>query len=586
MCAVVILPVGRRQSINNSESLFVSPSVVKYNMHPLDSSLDASVHHHHRNNGIGGGGGGRPSYMGSRGTQNHIRRPRRTSLDNGVATTEELILLVTSSNKSVASMARSNSIDTLDNSSDNLFFFSSTAAAGQQWYHYNSDDDSIVQQEESDYFAASGYIKPPKKHAHRGQRRLSLNNCTALNMTFLANYNVSTADKSDLDVDCHNYFDENKCSNSNIAAAAVSDTMSVGTRSSYQSNNTSDSVDGSPGEGRAPPTTISDDENNQYMHGKYGAMDDDDDDDDDDDMDSFGEAEAAEPADEEYIRKNLGASCIWNDDVSVEGGGVLLPPPPPTIRRGGKKKTPHSCEPDVDMMEENENMVLTNTSNNSNPIPNDSGRTTSSCEFTVVNTHPLVGTTIGQAHLPTSSFLVFKNNIENHPNESNDDMTHDDEDDPFHHDEDGCGNIMDIYQDETLDVDAAATTSTPFHHHNDEDDHHHHPRQVHTDTAEEDDDDDGDVDYHHNDDDDDDDSDCDSFCDAHENDKADRDYMKRILGASMYWSNSVEDLSTDANLNHNHTSEHAAAPVSTQSIQRNVSKRSTSGRSNNNGTKK
>ena len=208
-------------------------------MHPLDSSLDASVHDHHqqyRNNHHG-----HRSRLGTH--QNHaIRRPRRTSLDNGVATTAELIVLVTSSNKSVASMARSNSIDTLDNYSTDNNNNSNVLFSSGQWYNYSSDDDMI---EESDYFAASGYIKHTQ---HRGQRRLSLNNCTAMNMTFLANYNVSTADKSDLDVDCHNYFDENKgSSGAGGGGTGGGDTMSVGTRSSYQSN--TDSVGGGGGGG-------------------------------------------------------------------------------------------------------------------------------------------------------------------------------------------------------------------------------------------------------------------------------------------------------------------------------------------------
>ena len=440
-------------------------------MHPLDSSLDASVHDHRL-----GAGHCRPSpsYLGNH--HNRVRRPRRTSLDNGVATTEELILLVTSSNKSVASMARSNSIDTLDNSTDNVLF--STG----QWYNYSSDDDMM---EESDYFATSGYIKP-KRQSSRGQRRLSLNNCTAMNMTFLANYNVSTADKSDLDLDCHNYFDENKTTGGGSSSA---DTMSVGTRSSYQSNNDSVSA-------KLPnANAVSDDD-----HGVNETFDDDDDD--DDDMDSFGEAEDAEPADEEYIRQNLGAS-FWSDDV--EG----LPPPPP-VRRGGKKTTSRKMAPGGGIDDE-ENMGLTNTSNNSNPIPNDSGRTTSSCEFTVMNTHPIV--------------------------------VYDTMNDPFHQDDndDGC-DTMDIYHDETLDAtvdDAPRATSlygTDAHQSD------HHGDAVRDNAGDNDDDDaqeDDEYEYNNNDD----DSDCDSFCDANDDEKADKEYMKRVLGASVVWNNSMEDLS-------------------------------------------
>ncbi len=458
-------------------------------MHPLDSSLDASVHDHRL-----GAGHCRPSYLGNHHTR--VRRPRRTSLDNGVATTEELILLVTSSNKSVASMARSNSIDTLDNSTNNILF--STG----QWYNYSSDDDMM---EESDYFATSGYIKP-KRQSTRGQRRLSLNNCTAMNMTFLANYNVSTADKSDLDVDCHNYFDENKTTGGGSSSA---DTMSVGTRSSFQSNNDSVSA--------KPPNAVSDDD-----HGVNEPYDDDDDD--DDDMDSFGEAEDAEPADEEYIRKNLGAS-FWSDDVA----GI---PPPPPVRRGGKKTSSRKMAPGGGI-DDDENMGLTNTSNNSNPIPNDSGRTTSSCEFTVVNTHPIV--------------------------------VYDNMNDPFHQDDndDGC-DTMDIYQDETLDatVDDAPRPASLYGTDPNQGDNH---GDAFRENAGDNDDDQVDDDEYNNDD----DSDCDSFCDANDDEKADKEYMKRVLGASVVWNNSMEDLS------------YMDAPAPPK---RSISKRSASGR-NDHGTK-
>jgi hypothetical protein len=549
------------------------------------------------------------------------------------------------------------------NSSAALF---ATTVAEQQWYNYSSDDDMSIMMEESDYFAASGYIKPPsKRHPHHGgQRRLSLNNCTNLNMTFLANYNVSTADKSDLDVDCHNYFDENKasCSNSSSSSGGGGgggDTMSVGTTQSSDNNNdhhhkTESMVTTEKQQNQSKSSnavTVSDDDNDeeQYYknHQKYRHVnvDDDNDDDDDDDMASFGEAEDAEPADEEYIRKNLGASCIWNDDAETLG---LPAPPQHPIRRGGKKnssaamvltrKMTHPGNGEIDRSgdgthneDDEAHMGLTNTSNNSNPITNDSARTTSSCEFTVVNTHPIGTTTMIVSHKP-SSFLIYPNQNPEEE-EDNDDTRRVGNDQPMHDpfdqdDDDGC-DTMDIYYDETLDATTAAVTmdddaavSIPTDHmlnHNSnnnnheylENRHHHH-----------DDDDDVEVDYHthdhdsadyhhDNDDDidhcsdgydndedydDDDDSDCDSFCDAHENDKADRDYMKRILGSSLYWNNSVEDLSyggtttttttTGGGSNTNDHGSSTPATASNNGVKRSVSKRSTSGRSNKSGTAK
>lgn len=270
-----------------------------------------------------------------------------------------------------------------------------------QWYNYSSSDEDIYASssaDEMDY----GY---PRRHA-AGPRRLSLNNCTSMNTTFLAstNYSVSTADKSDLDMDWH------------LEAKANADDS-----------------------GSSVPTLNADE----------------DDDDDDDDMDSFCDAEGAEPADQEYMRKDLGASCIWNDS-SEEGA------PPTTVRRGGKK--PPRCGTDAPAeVALSNNSHNTTDSQNSNPIQEP----------------------------PSTDFLDVK-------------LMGQEEDD-----------------DECLDAKVIVVVND---HHSNNDDEGDMQEDVRA-TVEDDDDDD----------------ECDSFCDAHDHERADRDYLKKDLGASCYWS-SNEDL--------------------------------------------
>jgi hypothetical protein len=325
-------------------------------MHPLDSSLDASLH-------------GRRS-----------RTPRRSSLDNAaIACREDLIGLV--------SRSSSNSSNWMG-----------------QWYHYSSSDEDIYASsaDEMDYGYSSG-------RRNSGPRRLSLNNCTSMNTTFLAstNYTVSTADKSDLDMDWH-------------LEAKVNITNSDDSGSSVPTLNAEENLD---------------------------------DDDDDDDMDSFCDAEGAEPANQEYMRKDLGASCIWNDS-SEEGA------PPSTVRRGGKKPPRLGTDVPVEVALSN-NSHNTTDSQNSNPIQEP----------------------------PSTEFSDVEQLV--------------------HEEEEVC-------------LDATVIVVVNDHHSNSVDE-----EDIHEDEV-------GAVEY-------DDDDECDSFCDAHDHERADRDYLKKDLGASCYWS-SNEDL--------------------------------------------
>lgn len=187
-------------------------------MHPLDSSLDASLHGHEH-------------------TARKARR--RCSLDNGYLASADLRNSLGVSN------------------------------------HYN----------------ASSYhnFGSPNQH-QRGPRRLSLNNCTAMNTTFLAtstNYTVSTADKCDLDMDYHSWMDENNHSCS---------------KSSYHSTRSRvNSLDVISKNQAATAALVSDAEPDFN--------------DESENCDSFCEATGAEPANQEYMMQDLGASCFWNDVV-------------------------------------------------------------------------------------------------------------------------------------------------------------------------------------------------------------------------------------------------------------------------------
>jgi hypothetical protein len=200
-----------------------------------------------------------------------------------------------------------------------------------------------------------------------------------MNTTFLAsstNYSVATADKSDLDMDCHNFYDENK----NLLA---SDTLSVGTRSSYHSNLSHDSSVHHI-HGTSVSTLVVVDSNKNDI---------DDDEDDDDDMDSFCDAEGAEPADEEYMRKDLGASCIWSecDETMIlsNGANTIVASAAPAPRRGGKKqsrtlemKNITGAGPGTLSNSSNN----TNGSNGSNPVHERTTHTVNT-KFTVMNTY-------------------------------------------------------------------------------------------------------------------------------------------------------------------------------------------------------
>jgi hypothetical protein len=132
----------------------------------------------------------------------------------------------------------------------------------------------------------------------KGPRRLSLNNCTAMNTTFLANnnnYNVSTADKSDLDIDSHPSYHSLR-SRTNSLDISKNGTGTYSTASTARGAVVSD-VDG-------------------WSSSFDGS-----------DCDSFCEATCTEPANQEYMTQDLGASCFWNDEEffrQIENSGESL----------------------------------------------------------------------------------------------------------------------------------------------------------------------------------------------------------------------------------------------------------------------
>jgi len=210
-------------------------------MHPLDSSLDASLH-----------------------DQPYKRRAirRRSSIDNGclVASNDDLILKL---------MVSNNSVD--------------------ENHH-------------------SPLARLP--------RRRSLNNVNAMPTTFLAGYSGSKATKGDLDLDCHSSLHESRqaialaANNNNNGSSSYGSSTKLMSSFSWDANishGNASSNNNSNCHEATTPTAVSDD--NVSVDNKYN------DDDYDDDDDSFCDASYAEPANQEYIQKDLGASCIWNDDV-------------------------------------------------------------------------------------------------------------------------------------------------------------------------------------------------------------------------------------------------------------------------------
>lgn len=190
-------------------------------MHPLDSSLDASLHGHR------GSGEGRQAR-------------RRTSLDNGYLASTDLMMLASSN------------------------------ANGLEKYNSHLNE----------------YCQRP--------RRLSLNNCTAMNTTFLTsvNYNVSTATKNDLDRDFHSWLDESS--------------YAMTKSSSHSRISKANSLDLSK-KGAATAQAVVSDIDGTSSSGDGGSQ-----------CDSFCEATGAEPANREYMMQDLGASCFWDDDAFFE----------------------------------------------------------------------------------------------------------------------------------------------------------------------------------------------------------------------------------------------------------------------------
>lgn len=207
-------------------------------MHPLDSSLDTSLH-----------------------DQPRAPMRRRTSIDNGcLATNGELMLKLISSND-------------------------------------NADHED-------------------HRHTQR-PRRLSLNNVNALPTTFLAGLNTKLASiKTDLDMDCHSSIHESRHNASASRVSSKHNSRGGAAASGHLRHGRSmdESHKSSIRRQQAEPIAVSDD-NESLGDRVYG--------DSDDDSDSFCDASYAEPANQEYIQRDLGASCLWDDEnifIQVEQG--------------------------------------------------------------------------------------------------------------------------------------------------------------------------------------------------------------------------------------------------------------------------
>jgi len=205
-------------------------------MHPLDSSLDASLHN-----------------------QPRVPMRRRTSIDNGcLATNGELMLKLISSNSSA-----------------------------------DHDDHSNT----------------------RRPRRLSLNNVNALPTTFLAGLNTKLASiKTDLDIDCHSSLHENRHNGAGSRLSSQHSSRGGGgggggavTSGHLRRGRPMDESCKSSTSKKVEPMAVSDD-NDSFGDHYYGG------DTSCDDSDSFCDASYAEPANQEYIQQDLGASCLWDDE--------------------------------------------------------------------------------------------------------------------------------------------------------------------------------------------------------------------------------------------------------------------------------
>jgi hypothetical protein len=212
-------------------------------MHPLDSSLDASVHGHH----------------GPSGGRRVVRR--RSSIDNG------LLLLGGGNNGSKELLIAR----VLSGSSDGG---GSNGGDGRG----------------SDFFA---------QHYRSGPRRLSLNLNSTTNTTFLATNTVGVlhADKCDLDKDCHLWSDEDYARNGPNTASLHSHAESQQTMSAARR-----SVSASSGIVSMGNNNNNNNDNNDDSTVSFDGS-----------QDSFCEATGAEPANSEYLMQDLGASCFWND---------------------------------------------------------------------------------------------------------------------------------------------------------------------------------------------------------------------------------------------------------------------------------
>ena len=132
----------------------------------------------------------------------------------------------------------------------------------QDEYYYDDDDDNLMPES----ILSPIYSKGVNSHCR--VRRLSLNNRTSANSTFLATLVnnpslVTNTNKDDLDQDWHDSL-HSKSSNYTGAGSESSSTFSGDSSS------------------------------------------------------SFCQASVEEPANREYIRKDLGASCFWGDDDEVD----------------------------------------------------------------------------------------------------------------------------------------------------------------------------------------------------------------------------------------------------------------------------
>jgi hypothetical protein len=236
-------------------------------MHPLDSSLDASVHGH---------GSAR-------------RARRRTSLDNSSClTTTELMMF----------LHRSTSSEFDDDL--NRHTQQNKNNAYSCMYNYNSDLSSSFHKRGN----GGGYSSNT-----RTGRRLSLSNRTNVTATFLAVKNNSF--KTDLDADCHSWVAEsphNKVGTVFTPSTTAPSSMSSSTHSTFQRQHVLDvSHNAQSTTSRNAIVSASDKENDPNLEL-------DNDDDDISSCGSFCEASCAEQANHEYMRQEFGASCFWDGD--------------------------------------------------------------------------------------------------------------------------------------------------------------------------------------------------------------------------------------------------------------------------------